>query len=247
VVALAILAFGGGAYVVLEVVVVTWLQRVTPDETLGRVMGLLMSFGAIGTALGAALSPVFEKVIGLRWTLVVSGAVLIAVVVALSPLLPAVAREAGRRHDELAPITGVLRSLGLFAAADEITLERLAGAVVVVEVAAGTTVMSEGDSADDLYVVRSGTLDVHAVGEAGGAPRLINTMGVDDWFGEIGLLQHTARTATVTTTAPTVLWRISGDVFLAAFETASLRPDIVRSGIVMRLARTHPSRVVVDA
>ena len=111
-VALAFLALGGAACVVLEVIVVTWLQRVTPDELLGRVMGLLMSFGAVGTAAGALLAPVLERSIGLQWTLAVSGAVVIAVVVAVWPALPAVAREAARGRKQLAPFVDGLRVVG---------------------------------------------------------------------------------------------------------------------------------------
>ena len=111
-VALAFLALGGGACVVLEVIVVTWLQRVTPDELLGRVMGLLMSFGAVGTAAGALLAPVLERSIGLQWTLAFSGAVVIAVVLAVWPALPTVARDAARGRKQLAPYVDGLRSLG---------------------------------------------------------------------------------------------------------------------------------------
>lgn len=240
-IALIVLAIGGGAYVILEVIVVTWLQRITPDDVLGRVMGLLMSLGAIGTGAGALLAPVLERVIGLQWTLAVSGAVLVAVVIVLSPALVVVARESARRGDVLAPLVAALRSLGLFAAAEDLVLERLAAAVTEVELDAGEVVMREGEPADDMYFVRRGTLQVHSVGEAGGSSRLVNTMGENDWFGEIGLLQRAARTATVTTATPVSLWRIPGDVFLAAMETASLRPDIVRTGIASRLARTHPA------
>ncbi len=243
-IALTVLAVGGGAYVVLEVTVVTWLQRITADEMLGRVSGLLMSLGAIGTAAGALLAPILEKVIGLQWTLAVSGAALIAVITAVSPILPAVARDSARRRSQLVPFVDVLRSLDLFAAADDLVLERLASAVVEVDLDSATTVMREGDIADDLYVIRNGTLEVHSAGETAGTPSLVNTMGADDWFGEIGLLQRASRTATVTTTSAVTLWRIPGDVFLAAFETASLRPDIVHTGIAVRLARTHPSRTV---
>jgi CRP-like cAMP-binding protein len=71
-------------------------------------------------------------------------------------------------------------------------------------------------------------------------------MSVDDWFGEIGLLQHSTRTATVTTITPVTLWRIPGDVFLTTFEPAAIRPDIVRTGIATRLARTHPTRAATN-
>jgi hypothetical protein len=100
-----------------------------------------MSLGAIGTAAGALLAPVLEQVIGLQWTLAVSGVVLLAVVGALAPSLPDVAHGAARRGNELAPILHVLRPLGLFTGAGEPALERLAAAVVQVDYDTGVTVM----------------------------------------------------------------------------------------------------------
>jgi predicted MFS family arabinose efflux permease len=242
-VALTALAVGGGAYVVLEVTVVTWLQRITPDAMLGRVMGLLMSLGAVGTAAGALLAPVMERLIGLQWTFGLSGAALLVVIMIVFARLPAVARESAHRRSQLVPVLDVLRTLELFAAADDIVLEHLAAAVVEMELGSDTVVIREGDVADDLYIVRSGTLAVHSAGETAGSPTLVNTMHPGDWFGEIGLLHRSPRTATVTTTSAVTLWRIPGDVFIAAFETGSLRRDIVHTGITVRLTRTHPSRL----
>jgi len=51
------------------------------------------------------------------------------------------------------------------------------------------------------------------------------------------------RTATVTSTEPTRLWRISGDDFLAALTETSLSASAT-AGLTMRLKRTHPSRQV---
>lgn len=241
-VAMVVLGLGGGAYVVFEVIVVSWLQRITPDEMLGRVMGLLMSMGALGTAFGAFLAPVLNGAIGLEWTLVVSGAVPIGLIIALWPMLPSIARDAAERQAELAPIVDVLRSLSIFAAADDLTLEHLAGLVEPSEVAAGCVLMSEGDVADDFYVVRAGILDVRSSGGSGGEATFVNAMGPDDWFGEIGLLQRSPRTATVTTTTAATLWRIPGDEFLAAFAGSASRPDILGGTMAVRLARTHPGR-----
>jgi predicted MFS family arabinose efflux permease len=243
VVALGALAVGGATYVILEVVVVTWLQQVTDDALLGRVMGLLMSFGAVGTALGALFAPPLEAAVGLSWALVVSGLVLLAAVAVLAPSLPAVALQAARRRDDLAPTVAVFRRLALFESASDLALQRLAAAVVDVELGAGVTVIREGDPPDDFYVVRLGELDVHSSGEAGDALRRVNRLGPDDWFGEIGLLTHTARTASVITASAVTLWRIPGDVFADAFESPALHSDLVRSGVVVRLARTHPSRI----
>jgi len=241
-VAMVVLGLGGGAYVVFEVIVVSWLQRITPDEMLGRVMGLLMSMGALGTAFGAFLAPVLNGAIGLEWTLVVSGAVPIGLIIALWPMLPSIARDAAERQAELAPIVDVLRGLSIFAAADDLTLEHLAGLVEPSEVAAGCVLMSEGDVADDFYVVRAGILDVRSSGGSGGEATFVNAMGPDDWFGEIGLLQRSPRTATVTTTTAATLWRIPGDEFLAAFAGSASRPDILGGTMAVRLARTHPGR-----
>ena len=171
----------------------------------------------------------------------------IAVVVAVWPALPAVARDAARGRKQLAPFVDGLRSLGLFAAAEELVLEQLAAAVTEVRQDPGVTVIREGDEADDLYVVRTGTLDVLAAGAAGGTPRRITTIGPGDWFGEIGLLESRPRNATVTTKTSVVLWRIPGDVFLAAFETASLRPDTERSGIAVRVPNTYSRREAATA
>lgn len=69
-------------------------------------------------------------------------------------------------------------------------------------------------------------------------------MDPDDWFGEIGLLERTARTATVTATAPAELWQIPGEVFLAALSEVAVLPDPLRLSVIARLGRTHPNRGV---
>jgi predicted MFS family arabinose efflux permease len=243
--ALALICLGvaGGAYVVFEVMVVTWLQRLSADATRARVMGLLMSLGALGTAAGAAAAPVVEGTAGLGWALVASGLVVLVPLALLGPSLPPLAAEAAERGDELAPYVEALGGLALFEGADAFSLERLAGAVTPVQLGPDAVIMSEGDTPDDLYLVRSGELKVTSVGEAGGPARLVNTMGPGDWFGEIGLIQRRPRTATVTTDGEVELWRIPGEVFLEAFEAPALRPDVLRTGVAVRLARTHPSRV----
>jgi CRP-like cAMP-binding protein len=103
-------------------------------------------------------------------------------------------------------------------------------------------VIREGDEPDDFFAIRSGGFEVHSIGEVAGPPRLVNTMGPGDWFGEIGLIEKIPRTATVTTTDAAVVWRIAGDEFLGALELAPAFPGPLNSGITQRLARTHPSR-----
>jgi len=238
------LIVGGGAYVVVEVFVVTQIQRVVPDELLARVFGLLMSFGAIATAAGSVLAPLLEHTVGLRWAVALSGVATVVVTLVLAPSLPAITRAATARRLELAPKVDVLAALAIFSDLDDLALERLAAAVTEETVEPGTVVLREGDPADDLFIVRSGVLDVRSTGGTAAPARFANAMGPGDWFGEIGLIERLARTATVTATTRSTLWRISGDVFLAALEAGPAVPDALRLGMVTRLARTHPSRRV---
>src|SRR5207302_7756943 len=103
--------------------------------------------------------------------------------------------------------------------------------------------------ADALYVLVDGRVDVTAHGERTRSDKHIRYMKAPAYFGEIGLLQAIPRTATVTTTEPTRLWRISGDNFLAALTETPLSASAT-AGMTMRLKRTHPSQHVslaVDA
>ena len=72
--------------------------------------------------------------------------------------------------------------------------------------------------ADDLYVSRSGELVATRDGVE------VGTVLADGWFGEIGLIEERARTATVTTVEPTTVWQIPGEVFLVALDDAGAAP-----------------------
>src|SRR5439155_19075654 len=97
--------------------------------------------------------------------------------------------------------------------------------------------------ADALYVLVDGRVDVSARGERGRADKHIRYMKAPSYFGEIGLLQGIPRTATVTTTGPSKLWRISGDNFLAALTETPLSASAT-AGMTMRLKRTHPTQQI---
>jgi NTE family protein len=180
----------------------------------------------------------------------VVGPLLLVVYLAISgPTLHRTVVAGERRRRELAGTVETLRGLDAFAGLTVGACERLAAALLPVPVSAGTTTIHEGDPSDDLYVVRSGEFEVWSSGEAGGPARLVNTMGSDDVFGEIGLLAGSPRTASVRVTADGLVWRIPGEVFLAALADAGPTPDPLRLGMAARLARTHPSRAaagVVD-
>ena len=241
-VAFALMFVEGIGNVTFEVLAITLLQRLVAGEAVGRVFGLQDSVTAVTQVLGTVMAPVLVAVAGLQWALVVAGGSLLAVAIAC---VPAFARgDAAQvvRRQRLAPVVEELATLSLFDGAAVASLERLAGETREKVVSAGTAVVVEGDEPDDLYVIRAGRFEVSAAGELAQAT-VVNEMGPGEWFGEIGLVTGTARTATVTATTDGVLWQIPGPAFADALAAEVVLADPLRRGISNRLGRTHPSRV----
>jgi CRP-like cAMP-binding protein len=160
------------------------------------------------------------------------------------PALATLDRDARARVAELAPRIAVLERLGIFAAAPQAVLERLAAASTEVTFPAGTAIVREGDPADALYVLLDGTAEVTTHGEwAPRADRVLRTMREGSYFGEIGLLEGIPRTATVSAVQDCQCYRIDGDEFLQALTATPPAPTLME-GMRSRLAVTHPSRRV---
>ena len=86
--------------------------------------------------------------------------------------------------------------------------------VVEVPVAAGEVVIRQGEPADRFYLIESGTFTVSRAEHDGAAPAILRRLGPDEAFGEIGLLERSPRTATVTAESDGVLLALDGDAFL---------------------------------
>jgi CRP-like cAMP-binding protein/predicted MFS family arabinose efflux permease len=231
----------GAGTLVVDVMAVTALQRAVPGDLLARVFGVFFAYVLVAISLGTVIIPPLVDAVGLDATLLVMGFG--------PPLLGSLALPALRRMDRQAavrlaadaPRIAVLERLNIFAAAGRPALERLAGAATEAAVDAGTAIVREGEPADALYVLVSGSVDVTARGEAGAAERPLRTMPAGSYFGEIGLLEGIPRTATVTAAERCELLRIDGDAFLAALTSGPLTGTLVEDART-RLARTHPSR-----
>jgi CRP-like cAMP-binding protein len=226
------------------VLVITLLQRVVRGEVLGRVFGVVDSLAVGGILAGSLLAPLVVGIAGLRWALVVAGGTLLVGTAAALPRLRGLDRRAEATRRKLAPRVELLEGLGLFDGAPRQQLESLAAALEEVAVPAGTAVVTEGEQADAFYVVRSGSLAVLSAGEHGGEPAQVNTLGPDDYFGEIGLLERIPRTATVRAETGGVVWRLAGEDFLGILNQVPSTSGTLLDGVVGRLARTHPSHRV---
>ncbi|HET6166283.1 MAG TPA: MFS transporter [Marmoricola sp.] len=205
VVALAVMALLGLGNPLVDVSFFTIVQRITPDQVLGRVFGAMEGV-LIGTmALGSALMPLLVDQFGLRDALSI-----IAVVVGVPTilLLPLCRRLDGR----LRPPEGLelLRGLPMFAPLGPARLEAIARQLQRVTVPSGEVVIQEGGESDRFYVIEAGAV---AVTQAG---TLLRREGPGDFFGEIGLLRDVPRTATITTTEDTTMLVLERADFLGA-------------------------------
>ena len=207
--ALAMVAIGVAVagLLLLEIVNTTLIQRIVPDQLRGRAMGILQTSSAVLYAGGSLVMPLLADAIGVTPVLVGAGAlVLLGVVGALL-----LSREA----EEAAPI-GVERSRLLehpiFAGLPTPRLEAAARDLGEVPMAAGDVVVRQGDAADRFYLIAEGTLRVTQTRD--GKQVELRTLGPGDVFGEIGLLNRSPRTATVTALTDGRLLALDGEDFL---------------------------------
>jgi hypothetical protein len=180
-------------------------QRVVPDRVLSRVFGAMDATLVGAMSLGAVVAPLLERMIGLRASLLLVGALAAAVAVVCLPVM--------RRLDgQLAEPSGLslLEALPLFSPLGRATLETLAHSLEPTHVPAGQAVVREGDLADKFFVIDRGLVEV-TQGE-----RFLRREGPGDFFGEIGLLRDVPRTATVVAVEDTVLWTLDRRSFLDA-------------------------------
>jgi MFS family permease len=200
----AIILMGFGNPLV-DVNFATILQRITPDQVLGRVFGTLEG-ACIGTmALGSLVMPFLIDVFGLGRGLGLLGVVVSLLVL---PWLP----RAFRLDKGLAVPPGVplLQAIPMFAPLTPATVEALARKLSRFEVPAGSVVVREGQESDRFYVIESGGVSVSH------GDTLIRHEGPGEFFGEIGLLRDVPRTATITADSDTVLQVLDREDFLAA-------------------------------
>ncbi len=229
---LAMLALIGLGNAVLDVFGYSLLNRMFPDHLAGRAWGAFHAGSAAVVALGSVMAPVLVSALGLTGAMVLTGAVLAASPWAVWPWFRRVdARAAGRVEDvELMHRVPTLAPMSL------IGLERLARAATLVTVAAGETVVREGEPADCFYVVAEGSLSVSQTGSP------VRHLGPGTCFGEVGLLERAPRSATVVADLESRLLRLDGPGFVAAVTGHRPTDDVVRRTVAAYLTEDQERR-----
>jgi MFS family permease len=201
--ALLLLAVVGAANSVEDVAGFTLLQRIVPDEVLSRVLGVVWGLVMAAVALGSIVAPVVVDALGPRAAFGVVGAIL--------PLVTILAwRRLATIDHEVAPPAGLelVAAVPMFEPLSVVAKEHVASRLTRIDVAPGEVVVRAGEAGDRFYVVADGELEI--VNGAHGIARK------GDFFGEIALIRDVPRTATVRATAPTQLYALEREDFLAA-------------------------------
>jgi MFS family permease len=202
--ALFLLAVVGAANSVEDVAAFTLLQRIVPDVVLTRVLGVAwgLVMGAVG--LGSIVAPAIVGGVGPRAAFVVVGSILPLLTLIVWKWLVEIDRKV------VAPVElALVDRVPIFAPLSVAAKEYVAAKLVEVPVAAGEVVVRRGEPGDRFYVVAEGALEVATNGARAQSRR-------GDFFGEIALLRDVPRTATVKATAPSLLYALERDDFLAA-------------------------------
>jgi MFS family permease len=201
------------------------LQRVVPDPVLTRVFGVLEGLNQAGMALGAVIAPLLVVALGIRGGVIAAGLLLLVAVVLLWHRILAVDRAAEVPDRELQ----LIHSLDLFASLSVPTLEDVASRFVPVSVRQGEVVIRKGDTGDRFYVIEDGEVSVSLNGKT------VTNLGPGKYFGEIALLHHVPRQATVTAVTPTTLVALDRVEFLEAMTRHPHSRDVAEATVRHRL------------
>jgi MFS family permease len=223
---LAVLGLGNA---VLDVAGFTIMQRSVPNAMRGRVFGVLESGVMLGTGIGSGLAPLLLALLDIRGALIATGLIL--------PTLALVTWRWVARADADAVIPEreleLLRGVPMLAPLPMTILEQVAGDLSEVSYAAGEPIIREGEVGDRFYILASGRTSVTSAGEE--RPEL----GPGDSFGEIALVRHVPRTASVVAIGPVEVFTLDRDAFCAAV-SGDLRSSRAAEEVVeRRLAETR--------
>lgn len=158
-----------------------------------------------GLALGSLLAPILVMALGERGAFLAAGAFLPLLVLATTAQLRRIDQGAQVPADVLA----LLRGVPLLAVLPPRVVDRLARDASATPVAAGATIVAQGEPAEQFHVIASGTAQVLV----DGVP--VRRLGPGDWFGELALLRDSPRTATVTAIDAVDLRSLERENFLA--------------------------------
>ncbi|PHJ15190.1 camp-dependent protein kinase regulatory [Cystoisospora suis] len=126
-----------------------------------------------------------------------------------------------KTEEQKGRLENILRQSFLFRNLDEQDLATVINAMQEKKIEPDTTLITEGDDGECLYVVESGELECKKLIE--GEQKTVKVVGPGDAFGELALLYNAPRAATVVSTAECDLWELGRDTFNAIVKDAATK------------------------
>jgi CRP/FNR family cyclic AMP-dependent transcriptional regulator len=126
----------------------------------------------------------------------------------------------------------LIRRVPLFASASKGELAEIASIADEIDLPEGKTIIKEGDSGREFFVLIEGTADVNRGG------RKVASIGPGDFVGEIALIAKTPRNATITTTSPVRALVITDRAFRQLLDHSPQIQIGVLTALAERLAPT---------
>jgi hypothetical protein len=164
-------------------------QRLADERKMSRVFATVDASLIAAMSIGSVVAPLLLHLLDLRGALLLLGVAGTAYAASTLPRM--------RRLDQrlqAPPDAELLRGIPMFASLPSSSIEALAVASERRRVTPGEAVVSEGDTAQEFFVIVEGEVEVTRDGA------VLRREGPGEVFGEIGLLRDVPRTATVTAT-----------------------------------------------
>ena len=142
--------------------------------------------------------------------------------------------------DEIAAQEQLLRSIDYLRDLDRVDIARLIGSSEDAHFQIGAVIVSEGEVADSLYLLASGTVKVSV--RVDGAERSVRTITAPATFGDLGLLLP-QRTATVRALTDVQVWRIPRQHFERLLRERPALGLAIARGLASAIDRRDRTRV----
>jgi signal transduction histidine kinase len=107
----------------------------------------------------------------------------------------------------------VLARTSLFSGLEQEAIARVANELVPVPVSGGNTLLRQGDPAKALYIIVQGAFSAYVTPEHGQEQIRVRTMGIGEYFGEMGLLTDSPHSATIQAEGESQILKLSRDAF----------------------------------
>jgi len=218
-------AIAGGGRSLEDVAGRTLLQRISPNEVLSRVFGVLEGLMMVALAVGSVGAAVLIERFGVPTALIAIGAFLPVVMLFSSRRLLAVDRRAAPPNAEM---LALVRKIPFFAPLPAPALEGVMTNMIPMEIGSGNVLIRQGDVGDLFYVIVQGEAEVTRDGKH------LRNLGPGAYVGEIALLRDVPRTATVVAKTTLRLLALQREPFLLA---VTGHPQSVRAANAVADAR----------